>query len=100
MIKPAILIGLFGLLVGQLQLFEELVSTSVIYPHLAMFYDEGECGTGAVVLWVDRLWVINYGSRLPFGSSDKHSKSRPNLIAPASQAVKYVMAVSGAGTMG
>lgn len=27
-----------------------------IYPHLAMFNDEGECGTGAVVPWADRLW--------------------------------------------
>jgi hypothetical protein len=31
---------------------------SGIYPHLAMFNDESECGTGAVVPWADRLWAI------------------------------------------
>jgi len=44
---------------------------SGIYPHLAMFNDEGECGTGAVVPWAGKLWVITYGPHLPFGSSDK-----------------------------
>lgn len=44
---------------------------SGIYPSLAMFNNEGECGTGAVVPWADRLWVITYGPHLPFGSSDK-----------------------------
>lgn len=47
------------------------VSYSGIYPHLAYYNNEGECGTGAVVPWVDRLWVITYGPHLPFGSSDK-----------------------------
>lgn len=28
---------------------------SGIYPHLAYFNNEGECGTGAVVPWADRL---------------------------------------------
>lgn len=46
-------------------------SVSGIYPSLAMFNNEGECGTGAVVPWADRLWVITYGPHLPFGSSDK-----------------------------
>jgi hypothetical protein len=32
---------------------------------------EGECGTGAVVPWAGRLWVITYGPHLPDGSSDK-----------------------------
>ena len=44
---------------------------SGIYPHLAYYNDEGECGTGAVVPWADRLWVITYGPHLPNGSSDK-----------------------------
>ena len=44
---------------------------SGIYPHLAYYNEEGECGTGAVVPWADRLWVITYGPHLPFGSSDK-----------------------------
>src|SRR5690606_4174084 len=44
---------------------------SGIYPHLAYYNNEGECGTGAVVPWADRLWVITYGPHLPKGSSDK-----------------------------
>jgi hypothetical protein len=46
-------------------------SISGIYPHLAYYNNEGECGTGAVVPWADKLWVITYGPHLPFGSSDK-----------------------------
>ncbi len=44
---------------------------SGIYPHLAYFNNEGECGTGAVVPWADRLWVITYAPHRPKGSSDK-----------------------------
>lgn len=44
---------------------------SGVYPHLAYYNNEGECGTGAVVPWADRLWVITYGPHLPYGSSDK-----------------------------
>jgi len=46
-------------------------SFSGIYPHLAYYNNEGECGTGAVVPWAGRLWVITYGPHLPHGSSDK-----------------------------
>ncbi len=44
---------------------------SGIYPHLAYYNNEGECGTGAVVPWANKLWVITYGPHFPFGSSDK-----------------------------
>ncbi len=44
---------------------------SGIYPHLAYFNAHGECGTGAVVPWADRLWVITYGPHQPKGSTDK-----------------------------
>lgn len=54
-------------------------SVSGIYPSLAMFNNEGECGTGAVVPWADRLWVITYGPHLPFGSSDKLYEITPEL---------------------
>lgn len=54
-------------------------SVSGIYPSLAMFNNEGECGTGAVVPWADRLWVITYGPHLPFGSSDKLYEITPDL---------------------
>ena len=50
---------------------ENPISLSGIYPHLAMYNNEGECGTGAVVPWADRLWVVTYGPHLPNGSSDK-----------------------------
>lgn len=49
----------------------KLPSYSGIYPHLAMYNNEGECGTGAVVPWAGKLWAITYGPHLPFGSSDK-----------------------------
>src|SRR5688572_268716 len=50
---------------------DEPRSFSGIYPHLAYFNDEGECGTGAVVPWADRLWVVTYAPHAPNGSSDK-----------------------------
>ncbi|MCF8361684.1 MAG: hypothetical protein K9G70_03585 [Prolixibacteraceae bacterium] len=50
---------------------KEPFSISGIYPHLAFYNQEGECGTGAVVPWAERLWVITYGPHLPYGSSDK-----------------------------
>jgi hypothetical protein len=50
---------------------ETPINFSGIYPHLAYYNNEGECGTGAVVPWAGRLWVITYGPHLPFGSSDK-----------------------------
>lgn len=46
-------------------------SISGIYPRLAFYNDEGECGTGAVVPWNGDLWAITYGPHKPFGSSDK-----------------------------
>lgn len=63
-----------GLLCAQ-----EPRNISGIYPALAMFNNEGECGTGAVVPWADRLWVITYGPHLPFGSSDKLYEITPDL---------------------
>lgn len=46
-------------------------SYSGIYPHLAFYNNEDECGTGAVVPWAGKLWAITYGPHLPLGSSDK-----------------------------
>jgi hypothetical protein len=54
-------------------------SWSGIYPHLASFNEEGECGTGAVVPWADRLWLITYGPHLPHGSTDKLYEITPDL---------------------
>jgi hypothetical protein len=44
---------------------------SGIYPHLAYFNSQGECGTGAVVPWAGRLWVVTYSPHRPLGSDDK-----------------------------
>ena len=57
----------------------EPVSLSGIYPHLAFFNDERECGTGAVVPWADRLWVVTYAPHAPSGSSDKLYEITPDL---------------------
>ena len=54
-------------------------SYSGVYPHLAYYNNESECGTGAVVPWANRLWVITYGPHLPFGSSDKLYEITPDL---------------------
>jgi len=61
---------------------------SGVYPHLAMFNDGNECGTGAVVPWAGRLWVVTYSPHQPMGSSDKlyeidaqlNQKIRPESI--------------------
>jgi len=44
---------------------------SGVYPHLATFNNEGECGTGAVVPWAGSLWHVSYAPHAPCGSSDK-----------------------------
>ncbi len=71
----AFLASLFGPLAGA----AEPRSVSGIYPHLAMFNEEGECGTGAVVPWADRLWVVTYAPHQPKGSSDKLYEVTPAL---------------------
>lgn len=57
----------------------EPVKLSGIYPHLTMFNNEGECGTGAVVPFADRLWVATYAPHQPTGSSDKLYEITPDL---------------------
>ena len=52
---------------------------SGIYPHLAMFNEENECGTGGVVPWAGRLWVITYAPHRPNGSTDKLYEISPEL---------------------
>jgi hypothetical protein len=47
------------------------VEISGIYPHLAYFNTSGECGTGAVVPWADRLWIVTYAPHKPKGSDDQ-----------------------------
>lgn len=54
-------------------------SWSGIYPHLAFFNDEGECGTGAVVPWAGSLWALTYAPHMPKGSSDKLYQITPEF---------------------
>lgn len=77
--KPNLLLSVFSACSVGLLSAQEPRSISGIYPSLAMFNNEGECGTGAVVPWADRLWVITYGPHLPFGSSDKLYEITPEL---------------------
>lgn len=57
----------------------EWKSYSGIYPHLAFYNKEGECGTGGVVPWAGSLWTMTYGPHLPDGSSDKLYQISPDL---------------------
>jgi hypothetical protein len=52
---------------------------SGIYPHLAMFNTSGDCGTGDVVPFADRLWVVTYSPHEPTGSDNKLYEITPNL---------------------
>ncbi len=54
-------------------------SISGIYPRLAYYNNEEECGTGAVVPWAGSLWAITYGPHLPNGSSDKLYEVTPDF---------------------
>ncbi|MEI6567396.1 MAG: hypothetical protein WCR20_12015 [Verrucomicrobiota bacterium] len=77
MMKPFLVgVMLAGVICGACARPREV---SGIYPHLAMFNDEGECGTGAVVPWADRLWVVTYAPHKPEGSSDKLYEVTPDL---------------------
>ena len=63
------------------------VAVAGVYPSLTMYNEEGECGTGAVVPWAGRLWVITYGPHKPQGSTDKLYEISPclkQLIRPES----------------
>jgi hypothetical protein len=82
MIKQPLLIAVLVLLIScqpKDEVRDEPVQVSGIYPQLAYYNNEGECGTGAVVPWAGRLWVITYGPHLPLGSSDKLYEITPNL---------------------
>ena len=68
-----------GLAIAQAQEAPDKPFVSGIYPHLTMFNDEGECGTGAVVPWANRLWTITYAPHRPNGSSDKLYEITPEL---------------------
>ena len=62
-------------------------SISGIFPKLASYNLEGECGTGAVVPWAGSLWYITYAPHEPYGSSDKLYRVTPDkklIVSPLS----------------
>jgi hypothetical protein len=58
---------------------DQRLELSGVYPHLAMFNNEDECGTGAMVEFAGRLWVVTYSPHSPKGSSDKLYEITPLL---------------------
>ncbi|NND04911.1 MAG: hypothetical protein HKN87_00905 [Saprospiraceae bacterium] len=72
-------IGLLFILFLPYASGQEPISISGIYPHLAYYNKGGECGTGAVVPWAGRLWVVTYSPHFPHGSSDKLYEITPSL---------------------
>lgn len=80
--------SLFGLLLTTTGIMAQYPQVGGIYPHLAQFNREGECGTGAVVAWAGKLWSISYGPHQPFGSTDllyeiapdRHRTVRPESV--------------------
>ena len=61
------------------EISEQPVQVSGVYPHLAFYNSQGECGIGAVVPWANRLWVITYSPHYPHGSDDKLFEITSNL---------------------
>lgn len=53
---------------------------SGIYPHLAVFSNEGETGIGAVASWADKLWFVTYPPHHPNGGPDKLWTVDTNLV--------------------
>ncbi len=75
-----ILVSLSMLIVFPFESFSQSQKEySGIYPHLAFYNQENECGVGAVVPWAGKLWAITYGPHFPFGSSDKLYEIDDNL---------------------
>ncbi len=52
---------------------------SGVYPHLAVWNGEGECGIGAVAPWAGSLWAVTYGPHCPFESTDRLYEISPGL---------------------
>lgn len=78
--NPRLVSALVVLLIFTVDLLAEPpIQISGVYPHLRMWNDEGECGTGAVVPWQGSLWAITYAPHMPRGSSDQLYQVTPEL---------------------
>ncbi|NNE55384.1 MAG: sulfatase, partial [Flavobacteriales bacterium] len=69
------------------------IHISGIYPHLTTYgiYSQNgahlkgghdECGIGAIVPWVGKLWMVNYAPHQPRGSEHKLFSIDPDLTKP------------------
>ncbi|WP_211238189.1 hypothetical protein [Saccharicrinis fermentans] len=80
--KSLFLLVLVAILISCQSKHSEMESprqVSGIYPHLAMYNSQGECGTGAIVSWADRLWVITYAPHYPVRTDDMLFEITPDL---------------------
>jgi hypothetical protein len=67
---------------------EEPLVVSGIYPGLASFNNNGECGIGAIVPWAGRLWWITYPPHVIHGSNDRLYSIGPDMqLEPAPESV-------------
>ena len=74
-----LLVSLLLVSCSNIKQTSEKKSYSGIYPHLAFYNGQGECGTGAVVPWQGSLWAITYSPHFPQGSDDKLYEITPGL---------------------
>ena len=56
---------------NKVEVAGEMKNIAGVYPHLTMYNEGGECGTGAVVPWAGSLWAITYSPHSFLGSTDK-----------------------------
>lgn len=56
------------------------VGISGVYPHLAFWNKEGECGTGALANWAGKFWALTYGPHCDSYSSDKLYEITPSTL--------------------
>lgn len=56
------------------------VGISGVYPHLAFWNKEGECGTGALANWAGKFWALTYGPHCDSYSSDKLYEINPSTL--------------------
>lgn len=88
---PSALVVLLVMLTGTLSNAQSKLpprSYSGIYPHLAYYNHEGECGTGVVIPWAERLWIATYAPHSPYGSDDKLYEITPDLhIIPRPESI-------------
>lgn len=75
--RRSLLRATLGLLLAGLPAGQREVSG--VYPHLAAYNLEDECGVGAVVPWAGRLWFLTYAPHRPRGSSDLLYEVTPQL---------------------